>query len=410
MKINLSEKTTLQIISLFVQIIFVFFTVFFGVYVYEISNDLNFVMAYSLFQSIATLGIEFIIARYANEKVLRILYKLSFAMALIATALTFTISKDTLYMVFITQFVYGITTAFYYTSYEVATMDKNSKKQMKKFVGINSLLTLLAGTLSPFLSGFIIDYVSYYVLFGILFACALVCLILSFNVKQLCKIDYKASFRQFLKITHSYKSIKMGLAGYGLFKFGQDGLIELLLPVLIFMRTGGNFSVGLYSALATLVAGIVLFIYITFATNKKVAMWVATIFLCLGSIIMVFSGSIITFFVYYFVKKITKEILKNCIYTHVFTFSNGTIAEPFKVEQRLTYSIYNKFYMALSYGLAYLIYNLIKNEISLTILLIVLSLVQILSTYLILKAEKLRETEIEEKNKTGLNMTLENIK
>ena len=69
MKINLSEKTTLQIISLFVQIIFVFFTVFFGVYVYEISNDLNFVMAYSLFQSIATLGIEFIIARYANEKV-----------------------------------------------------------------------------------------------------------------------------------------------------------------------------------------------------------------------------------------------------------------------------------------------------------------------------------------------------
>ena len=102
--------------------------------------------------------------------------------------------------------------------------------------------------------------------------------------------------------------------------------------------------------------------------------------------------------------------MKNCIYTHVFTFSNGTIAEPFKVEQRLTYSIYNKFYMALSYGLAYLIYNLIKNEISLTILLIVLSLVQILSTYLILKAEKLRETEIEEKNKTGLNMTLENIK
>ena len=410
MKINLSEKTTLQIISLFVQIIFVFFTVFFGVYVYEMSNDLNFVMAYSLFQSIATLGIEFIIAKFASDRVLRILYKLSFAMALVATALTFTISKDTLYMVFITQFVYGITTAFYYTSYEVATMDKNNKKQMKKFVGINSLLTLLAGTLSPFLSGFIIDYVSYYVLFGILFACALVCLILSFNVKQLCKIDYKASFRQFLKITHSYKSIKMGLAGYGLFKFGQDGLIELLLPVLIFMRTGGNFSVGLYSALATLVAGIVLFIYITYATNKKVAMWVATVVLCAGSIIMIFSGSIITFFVYYFVKKITKEILKNCIYTHVFTFSNGTIAEPFKVEQRLTYSIYNKFYMTLSYGLAYLIYNLIKSEVSLTILLVILSLVQILSTYFILKAEKLRETEIDEKNKTGLNMTLENIK
>ncbi len=398
MKKQISEKGYLQIISLFTQIIFVFFSVFFSVYVYEMAQDLNFVMYYTLFQTVMSVLFDFVISRFASEKVLRLLYKLSFVMALISTALVFTISVDRLYMVFVTQLFYALTHAFYYFPYEVATMDKNSKKQMKKFVGVSALLTLAAGVLSPFLSGFIIDYVSYYVLFGIILACAAVCFVLSFKVKTLCKIDYKASYRQYFKITHSYKSIRMGLVGYGLFKFSQDGLIDILLPVLIFMKTGGNFSVGLYSALATLLAGIVLMIYISFVKDKVVAMWISTVFLIAVSILLIFWNSLVAFFIYYFIKRIVKEILKNGIYENVFTFSNGTIAEPFKVEQRLTYCLYRLVFTVLSYGLALIIYNFVRSEISISLILVSLSVFQILSTYLVLKSEKIRKTEIEAKS------------
>lgn len=390
MKKPLTEKTYLKIISLFTQIIFVFFNVFFSVYVYEMSKDLNFVMLYSAFQLVVVLLVGFIIVKFHCEKVLKILYRLSFLMAVISTALVFTISKESLFMVFVTQLFYALTSVFYYLPYEVATMNKNSSKQMKKFIGIISLLTLGAGVLSPFLSGVIIQYVSYPVLFAVIIACAIVCFVLSFKIKSFNVTNEKISLKEYFKVTHSQKSIKTGLVGYGLFKFSQDGLIDLLLPVLIFIKTGGNFSVGLYSALATLLAGIALMIYIYFGKNKQIAMWVSTGFIVVVSIMLIIWNSIVAFFIYYFVKKIVKEILKNGIYENIFTFSNGTSVEPFKVEQHFVYSLYRISFTLLAYGLAFLIYNFVRSDISISIILVVLTLFQILSTYLVLKSDKLK--------------------
>ena len=114
-------------------------------------------------------------------------------------------------------------------------------------------------------------------------------------------IDCKMNLRVYIKNVHSYKFMRCNLVGYGLFKLSQDGLIDLLLPILIFMRTGGSFSVGIYSSLATLVAGIVLLIYISLVKNKKIAMWVSTIVLVAVSIMLVVWNSIISFFIYYFI-------------------------------------------------------------------------------------------------------------
>ena len=144
-----------------VQIIFVFFSVFFSVYVYEMSKEINFVLIYTVFNVVMSMIIELVVYKFANDKVLRILFKLSFLLSLVSILLTFTISPNTLYMVFVTQFFYAIATNFYYIPNEIATLDKNSKSQMRKFIGINSILSLFAKVLSPFLSGFIIDYVSY---------------------------------------------------------------------------------------------------------------------------------------------------------------------------------------------------------------------------------------------------------
>lgn len=133
---NKIEKKYLQLISMLVQIIFIFFSV----YVYEMSNDINFVMVYTLFNVIMSFVVELFIWKFANDKVLRILFKSSFLLTLISILLTFTISPNTLYMVFVTQFFYAIAANFYYTPNEIATLDKNSKNQMRKFIGITSIL------------------------------------------------------------------------------------------------------------------------------------------------------------------------------------------------------------------------------------------------------------------------------
>ncbi len=388
---NKKEKKYLQLISMCVQIIFVFFNVFFSVYVYEMSNNLNFVLLYTVFHVVMCMLIELVVYQFASDKLLRILFKLSFVLSLVSILLTFTISKNTLYMVFVTQFFYALAVNFYYLPNEVATLDKNSKSQMRKFIGINSILSLFAKVLSPFLSGFIIDYVSYYVLFAIISCVALVCFILSFKVKRLCVVDEKVSFKKFFKEVHSYKGIRLGYLGYGIYKFSQDGVIDVILPVLIFMRTGGSFSVGLYAALATLIAGIVLIIYLYFCKNKPVAMYVATGFLIAASVMIIAVNSIVTFFVYYFIKKIVFEILRNGIFESLFNLPKGTSMEAYKIEQHLTFSIYNRVFVLAAYMLSLIIYNFIKSDIAVSLILALLSFSQIASTILVVKSDKLRD-------------------
>ncbi len=388
---NKIEKRYLQVISMLVQIIFVFFSVFFSVYVYEMSKEINFVLIYTVFSVVMSMLIELVVYRFANDKVLRILFKLSFLLSLISILLTFTISPNTLYMVFVTQFFYAMATNFYYMPNEIATLDKNSKSQMRKFIGVNSILSLFAKVLSPFLSGFIIDYVSYYVLFGIISVVAAACFVLSFKVKRLCEVDSKINYKVFFKDVHSYKGIRLGYLGYGIYKFSQDGVIDVLLPVLIFMRTGGNFSVGIYAALATLIAGIILIIYLYLCKNKAVALYIATGFLVVASILIIAVNSLVVFFIYYFVKKISFEILRNGIFENLFNLPKGTAMEKYKIEQHLTFSFYNRGFVALAYVVSLIIYNFIKSDIAISLILAILSISQIASTILIVKSDKLRD-------------------
>ena len=388
------EKKYLHIIGMLAQVIFVFFTVFFSIYVYEISKNLNFVLFYMLFNVTIRLLCEVVIYQFANNKVLKILYKLSFVLCLISILLIFLIKSNTLYMVFVAQFFYAIALTFYYVPNEIATMDKNSKKQMGKFIGIDAVLALFAQILSPFLSGVIVSYVSYYILFAIISIVALTCFILSFKVQKHCEVDKRIKLKYFIKDVHGYKGIKLGYLGYGIFKFSQDGVIDVILPVLIFIRTGGSFSVGLYSALATLIAGGVLIIYLYFCKNKAIALYIATTFLVIVSILIIFFNSLTMFFVYYFIKKSVFEVLKTGIFESVFNLPKGTKMEEYKIEQHMTFSLYNRIFVILAFIFSLLIYNFIKSDLTISIILLVLSASQIISTILTVKSDKLREQNL----------------
>lgn len=390
---NISEKNTIQLITLFMQVIIVFFTIFFNVYVYEISQNINIVLLYSLFQVAISFIADFVIAKVATKNSLKAFYRVSFALAIAATGLVFTISTDRIYMVFITQFVYALASSFYFWGKEVAIMDKNNTKQMNKYYGINIALTLIVSTLSPFISGYVMQYVSYYILLAIIIVCALACFVLSFNIKNFCENDQRMKFGQYFKQSRQIKSAKIGLWAYGLFKFSQDGMIDILLPILILIRTGGSFSVGLYSALATFVSGGVLLLYVYFCKRKDIAIWICTCLLSCSSLALIFWSDLVCFFIYYFVKKIAFQILKNSLFSNIFTFTNGTELECYKIEQRMTYCIYNRPLTMLSYCLALLIYNFVNNEISITIILVTLALIQILSTSLFVWGEKIKKIE-----------------
>lgn len=389
------EKKSLLTISVLMQIIYIFFDVFFSIFVYDISKNLNIIILYSIINVPIYWLTILCLYKFINKKLLSIMYKLSFIMSIIAIALTFTISKDTIFMIFLTQIFLKFTHICYYMPHEVATMNSNKKHQMKKFVGLSFTLSLIAGAISPFISGLIIDHSSYYIIFLVLIILSIICFILSFNVDNIKYHNQHYGIKQFLKDSHSNKGIRYGYSAHLFFNLCNDGVVALFLPLLIFLKTGNNFSVGIYASLASIFSGVFLIIYCYFTKNKKIAMCLCTAFQLVASAAIIIFNSIIIFFVYYFVKKITTEILKNGLQECVFTIVQNTPLEPYSLENFYTYNFYRHGGVLIACIISIIVYNISNNIITITILLALFSITQIISTILLNKSDKLLNTKNE---------------
>ncbi len=391
------DKTCLQLINMLMQMIFVFFDIFFSIYIFGMSQNLNFVLGYNLFDCVFFMVLEFLFIKFLNRKNFNIIYRLSFVMALISIGLVFTINASRLYMVFIVQAIYAFSRGCYYIPHEVATMNYNTKKSMVSFLGVSQSLSLLASILSPFISGYIIDFVSYYILFATILVIAFICLLLSFGVKKGWVDTPQIKINDFVKGTHKIKRVRMTYLAYGLYKFSQNSVVDLLLPILLFMRVGTNFSVGLYSALAVVASGIALIVYISLYKFKDIWLIISTILIVLVSIMLTAWTSIIGFFIYYFVLKCCRKIISHRTSQDIYTAIESTEFSQYKKEHHFTFNYYDHIFKTFAYLIAFFIYNVIPNEISLSIIILTLSLIQIVSSSLFIKAGKIYDEEIKEK-------------
>ena len=385
-KVVKNDKNYLQAINMTMQVVIAFFDVFFSIYILEMSNNLSFVFGYLMFQCAAVMLCEQIVLRIINHKNHLLIYRLSFVFILLSIALIFTISANTLFMVYVVQFVYAVAIICYYLPHEISIMTKNNHKTMNNFVGLHQVLTLVAGIISPFISGFVIDYVSYPVLFAFIIVLSAICFGLSFKVDGGYGEIPKLSFGEFFKQAHKYKHVKNSYISHAIFKASQASVVQILLPILIFMKFSSNFSVGLYSALATALSGVVLILCTKFYKKRTIYIYVATAVAVVSSIVVVFFSSLTLFFIYYFCANIAIKLLTKYDAEMVYVIIDESDVSPFKKQHHAVFNVYDMASKILAYGLALLIYTFSKTEVALSIIICSLTLLQIISSILMVKA------------------------
>ncbi len=387
-KNNKKDKKYLLLINLFSQITFAFFTIFFNIYTYQITKDINVVIICLIVTRLTTTIFHISVRRFINKKSADTMFRISFIVCIACTGLTFYITPDRLFIIFIVRILYGVCESLFYIPYEISVMSKTTKNGMRKFVGLYSALGIVSAVLSPFISGYLIDFLSYTVLFVFMIFCTLICFYLSFKVHFLRDELVHISLKEFCRMARQDKNIVLGYAGYCVGRFAKDGAIDTLLPVLIFMKTGTNYSVGLYSALSALICGIALILYSYFCKNKPLGMWISTIVNIIVSLAIVLSGSLVVFFIYYFIHKVVSHLLTTDTNSNLFVLLSHSELQPYLGEHKVIYNILGTIAVAISCALCLVLYNFVNNVISISLFLIISAVLQILSTYLILKCEK----------------------
>ena len=271
------EKKYLVIINLFSQINFAFFTIFFNIFTYQITQNINIVLLCLIVSRLSMTSIHYIAHYFHHRRTLDIMFRVGFLICILCTSLTFFITPERLVLVFIVRILYGISEGSFYIPYEISVMSKNSKNQMRKFVGAYDALGIVAAVLSPFISGYLIDYLSIKVLFIFMIICTIICFYISFQIHFMHDRIEHISLPKYLSVLRQDKYMQMGYFGYAIGVFAKNGAVENILPVLIFMKTGTNYSVGIYSALSALLCGIAIILYSQYCRKKHVGLWINTI-------------------------------------------------------------------------------------------------------------------------------------
>lgn len=394
------DKKYLITINTLMMVFFIFFEIFFGIYVYNISQDINLVFCYNIFKIFVSILITILLYNVTNRKKLIILYRLSFIFAFLSILTALLISNKTLFMIFIAQFFLATTQALYHLPYEVAIMNKNSMKQMYRFVSIVSALSLFISTLGPFLSGLIIDMSSYIVLFILLIILVILCFIFSNYVDFKGKEFNKIGLLTYFKKVNSKKGCKFVFLSYSFFKMANDLVASMLLPILIYFNTGTNFSVGIYSSVASLIAGLVVILLKSyFAKKKLLIMWISTIFQVSVSILILSFSSIYVFFIYFFTIKITKALLQNGVNSSMFNLPKYIGMKNNLIEHFCAYNLTNFCSVMFILITSFIFYTSLNNTLAIVIILAVLSILQIVSTLFVGLGDKYLNKEYKKRLK-----------
>ena len=382
------DKVNLVLINALMQIIFVFYSIFFSIYVYNISGDINYVLGCNLFQIVCCFLIQIIITPVLDKRNSFILFRISFLLILCSILLVFTIDIDKMYMIFIVEFVYSFSLICYYVPYEIAIMNKNKASEVKGFLGVSTSVSMIAGVLAPFLSGYVIDYISYFWLILIISFLAIVCIILSFSIKNNFSDNSSNDIRDYIKRAFSIKSLKYSYISFGFYKLSQESAVSILLPVLLYMQVQTNFSVGLYSSLASFISAVVLLLYVKFINKRIITFIICSILVVGAAMALVAAPGIITFFVYFFIVKICGQILLNGVNENVFSVTKNLSLENYRKQHHLVFSSFNYIFQIVGFGLAFLVYNLFRNIYGITVMVLILNMLIFASLFFLIKSER----------------------
>ena len=384
------DRQLLIFINLSVQIMFVFYSIFFNIFIYSINNDLFFVLILNGFSFLIDILFQLFLTKILSKKNAMFIYRLSFLLIFVSILLAFFVTKNTLWLAWLIMGFFRIAKMCFYVPQEISVMDKGKNVSMKKFVGLSSIVSSLSTILGPFLSGFIIGTWSYFAIFSVILAVAFVAFVLSIFLSNFYVEPQKdLSLGQVFKLSYQEPKTKMVLWAFAVGKFSQASVIPFLLPVLLFLKTGTEMSVGFYSSLIAVVATLTFAIYVYYIKNNEKILWVTTVLNFMASLILVIYPTFVTFLAYYIVRECCYKIFHNSMTTSIFTANQNTVFAQNKREYHMVFSTYNHCSSLLAILLTVLMYSIFPTELCLSIIIIVLSAMQFLSVYLLNRSDYL---------------------
>ena len=388
------QRAVLITLKLLKKVMVVFSSIFLNVYIFQaLDNDFSMYLIGLISAIVFNQIFSLVIFSILSQKNAMFIYRASFVFDIFLIILVIFIKSPTLPIILMFYALQELSNNCFYGPHEIGEMKATGHKNSSKYLVISTIFTSIVGIVSPFLSGLIIDKMSYTILFIIVGFIALVMFVVSIFMKDFDIISRKLQLKQFCQKAFKKPHIKSFYLSFTFFRFSIGGTVYSILPVVLFMKTNSEFSLGTYSSIFALLTILSLTIFM-FIKRKDIVTIVAVVFMCVASIVLAFFSTFAMFVVFNAIYYSFGKIYENEVFSTRFNVIKTKELENYKKEHHLVYDIFANIGYMLGFLLIFLLYSVIPSADALTIIIGGLGLFMIISLILLMRAQNLYVKEV----------------
>lgn len=385
------NKKTLAVLSLLRKVFDIFTSLFLNIYLFKlVQGDFNFLLLYAAFNAIMGCIFNFVLIKFLSSNNANFIFRVSIACEIVSILMLLIMKENLLSIIWLFALVQRFAKNAYYVVYEVTLIRSTKTHSLSSYVaGINivsSVITLLA----PLVMGYIITNFSWYLVFVLMLIDAVISAIVA------TKVDFKVINNDFRPLEFWRKAFKNKTmrSAYGIFFLkrlsGTDGVLEYLLPVVLFLALGTEFSVGNYDSLFSVVYIIMLEAIRIFnkkgATKRFYIPFALLTFISAAMMVSNFNIASILFF--YFTIKTGGAIIMLEGSSMIYAIGNKEKLSNYTREHHFTWNIFLALGNLTGIAIAYIVYNNFYSQEVFALVILILMFFFVLQAYALQKIEQ----------------------
>ena len=268
------------------------------------NGDFNFLMGYSSFGAVWGLVVMFLAMKILNNKNAKVIFGASLVLKIVCILMLFILRENILSVIWIFKALDRTSDVWYSCVYETSLIKNSKRGKIGNFVAGVSILESIVAVLTPVLFGYIIDAFSYEALFAIMVVESIIMALIGMKLKlgvQNEKFRPVELFRKVFKKPHMREAYKIMFYQ----RITLTGALKYLIPVLLFLTLGTEFSVGSYKSLFAVVFIIMMEgirLLNKFKKQKKFYV-LFSLLLFVSSVVMIANLNETTILLYYFMSQ-----------------------------------------------------------------------------------------------------------
>lgn len=387
----MKNKKPLAALSLLRKVFEIFSSLFLSIYLFQlVQGDFNFLLLYAAFNAVVGCIFNFLLMKVMKPSNANFIFRLSFACEIIGILMLLILRENLLNMIWLFALVQRFAKNAYYVVHEVTLIRSTKTQSLSSYVaGINILggmITLVA----PLVMGYTITNFSWYMVFVFMLVDAITSTVVATKV-DFSVIDDGFHPIKFWKKAFKNKTMRSAyFISYLKRLSGSDGVLEYLLPIVLFLALGTEFSVGNYDSLFSVVY-IIMLEGIRILNKKGVTkrFYVPLALLMLiSAAIMVADFSTLSILLFYFTMKTGGAIIMLEGSSMIYAVGNKEKLSNYTREHHFTWNIFLSLGNLTGIAITYIIYNNFYSKEIFASVILVLMVFFVVQAYALQKIER----------------------